>query len=271
MSIIEKVFKYEATEITTINVKGNIWFKGKDVAKALGYENSRKAILKHVDDDDKSIFEKIRGGSQNGTPFKNEQKHTIFINESGLYSLIFGSKLESAKVFKRWVTSEVLPSIRKTGSYHHKPFKMLTFNIQTEYDLHMKVVNYIRNHHPKALLVASLGENQINSNMRLRSYNLGYQKGTPDLLILNHHKEFSGMAVEFKSPRGNNDLSEAQNMMLREYKNNSYKVLVSNNYDEIITAVIRYFDDVRFKCMKCSRLFKSAETLTNHKRYIHNI
>ena len=115
MSIIEKVFHYEENEITVIKCRDEIWFRGKDIAKALGYEKTRNAILKHVNDDDKSILEDLRRGPQIRAPFKNEQGVSIFINESGLYSLIFGSKLESAKVFKRWVTSEVLPSIRKTG------------------------------------------------------------------------------------------------------------------------------------------------------------
>ena len=85
---------------------------------------------------------------------------------------------------------------------------MLTINIQSEYDIHKKVVNYIRNHNPKALLNASLGENQMNSDMRLRSYNMGYQKGSPDLIIQNLLKVYSGFAIEFKNPIGNGQLSE---------------------------------------------------------------
>ena len=146
---------------------------------------------------------------------------------------------------------------------------MLTFNIQTEFDLHKKVVNFIKNHYPKALLNATLGENQINSNMRLRSYNLGYQKGSPDLIIQNLHKVYSGFAIEFKSPRGYGELSEHQNVMLQEYTNNGFKVLVSNDYDEIIKEIIHYFDGVRIKCNHCSRKFKSSETLKNHSNYIH--
>ena len=119
MGIIEKVFHYEENEITAIKCRDEIWFRGKDIAKALGYEKTRNAILKHVDDDDKSILEDLRRRPQIRAPFKNEQGGSIFINESGLYSLIFGSRLESAKVFKRWVTKDVLPSIRKTGRYDY--------------------------------------------------------------------------------------------------------------------------------------------------------
>lgn len=98
--------------IRTLMIDDEPWFVGKDVATALGYEKARNAISSHVDSDDK-ITRRIAGepGSKGGNP------NMTIINESGLYSLIFGSKLENAKSFKRWVTSEVLPSIRKNGSY----------------------------------------------------------------------------------------------------------------------------------------------------------
>ena len=103
MSIIEKVFHYEENEISVIKCRYDIWFRSKDITIALGYEKTSNAILKHVDDDDKSILEDIRRGPQIGAPFKNEQGGSIFINESGLCSLIFGSRLELARNFKRWV------------------------------------------------------------------------------------------------------------------------------------------------------------------------
>lgn len=96
-------------QIRTVSKDGEPWFVGKDVAAALGYAKERNAIATHVDSDDR------RDAPIQGTLGGN-QKMTI-INESGLYSLIMGSKLESAKQFKKWVTSEVLPTIRKTGGY----------------------------------------------------------------------------------------------------------------------------------------------------------
>lgn len=98
----------EFGEIRTIDQNGEPWFVGKDVATALGYKDTVNAIKSHVDEQDKR-------GWQITTP-SGEQRATI-INESGLYSLCFSSKLEGAVKFKRWVTSEVLPQIRKTGSY----------------------------------------------------------------------------------------------------------------------------------------------------------
>ena len=221
----------------------------------------------------RKVFDKgeINIGGNDSLPLTWNDKNSIYINESGLYSLILRSDMDNAKKFKRWITREVLPSIRKNGRYelNHKPFKMLSFNIQTEYDLHKKVVNFIRNHYPKALLNVTLGENQINSNMRLRSYNFGYQKGSPDLIIQNLHKSYSGFAIEFKSPQGYGNLSEYQNVMLQEYTNNGFKVLLSNDYDKILKEIIHYFDDIRILCSHCFRKFKSSKTLKNHTNYIH--
>lgn len=101
----------EFGQVRTLAVEESPWFVGKDVAIALGYQNGSKAVIDHVDTEDKKT--EVLPYSQNG---KTVGKLTI-INESGLYSLILSSKLPSAKRFKRWVTSEVLPAIRRTGAY----------------------------------------------------------------------------------------------------------------------------------------------------------
>lgn len=98
----------EFGQVRTVTIDDEPWFAGKDVAAALGYSNTKDALARHVDTDDKR-------GSRITTP-SGTQEMTI-INESGLYSLILSSKLPTAKKFKRWVTSEVLPAIRKTGGY----------------------------------------------------------------------------------------------------------------------------------------------------------
>ena len=98
----------EFGKIRGVMIDGNPWFVGKDVAQALGYTNPAKALIDHVDEEDKLNNETLSSLGQRGG---------WLINESGLYSLILSSKLPDAKKFKRWVTSEVLPSIRKTGSY----------------------------------------------------------------------------------------------------------------------------------------------------------
>lgn len=98
----------EFGEVRTVVIDGEPWFVGNDCAKALGYKNLYNGVNKNVDDEDRRVSPV---GSTSGI------QQTTIINESGLYSLIFGSKLPSAKKFKRWVTSEVLPSLRKTGGY----------------------------------------------------------------------------------------------------------------------------------------------------------
>ena len=106
-----QVFKNEEFgSVRAIERNGEPWFIGKDMAEILGYTNTAKAIRDHVDDEDK-LTERIVLSGQN--------REAFLINESGLYSLILGSKLPSAKRFKHWVTSEVLPTIRKTGGYVH--------------------------------------------------------------------------------------------------------------------------------------------------------
>ena len=102
MSIIEKVFKYGETELSVIKCKDDIWFRGKMLAEVLGYSNPLKAIRMHIDSEDKEEMLELvyKGGAQNGHPFRNVQRGTIYVNESGLHSLVLRSKLESAKEFK---------------------------------------------------------------------------------------------------------------------------------------------------------------------------
>lgn len=109
-----EIFKNrEFGEIRTVVINAEPWFVGKDIAEVLGYSNFRKAILDHVDDEDKIDGVTIRDSI-------GRDQAAVVINESGLYALIFGSKMASAKRFKHWVTSEVLPQIRKNGSYQKR-------------------------------------------------------------------------------------------------------------------------------------------------------
>lgn len=103
-----QLFNFEGNEVRTIVIKNEPYFVGKDVAGVLGYKRTADAIKQHVDEEDK-LTRQFTDSGQN--------RNMTIINESGLYALIFGSKLESAKRFKRWVTSEVLPAIRKHGAY----------------------------------------------------------------------------------------------------------------------------------------------------------
>lgn len=108
-----QLFNFENHEVRSLVIDSEPWFVGKDVASILGYKKPENAITNHVDDEDKTTT-LIQG---TGSNYKSK---TVIINESGLYSLVLSSKLPSAKKFKRWVTSEVLPALRKTGQYQVK-------------------------------------------------------------------------------------------------------------------------------------------------------
>ena len=105
-----QLFDFENNQIRVLKINNEPWFVGKDVATILGYSNTRKALIDHVDDEDKKDGVTIRDSM-------GRSQLAVVINESGMYSLILSSKLPNAKKFKRWVTSEVLPAIREDGAY----------------------------------------------------------------------------------------------------------------------------------------------------------
>ena len=127
---------------------------------------------------------------------------------------------------------------------------MLTFKIESETDLHVKVVHFLKRRYPHSLFTVTLGENQDTVHKRIDSFKKGYLHGSPDLIINNLHKRYSGFAIEMKTPKGNGVLSPDQSMMWRQYRNNGFKTL-SNDYDHIIEQIIEYFRDVRILCSYC--------------------
>ena len=236
---------------------------GKDVAIILGYSDTTQAIRKNV-----CIEDKYKGGIYTTGGFQT----CVFINESGLYSLILSSRLETAKKFKHWVTSQVLPSIRKYGQYKlfDSPWNKMIM-IGNETDLHYKVVGLIRKYYPDSILVAGLGENQDTDEKRLDSYKKGYMKGQPDLMVLDYHKDYKGLSIEFKSPTNNYHISKAQYALMEKYSNNSYKFILSNDYDEICIEVHDYMKGVRLPCKYCIKHSYNNDTLNTHYRVIHKL
>ena len=209
-----------------------IWFKGKDVAQILGYTDTNQAIRKHVSTENKitrldqqkcSPVETT--GQQKCSPVETtgqqkdlRGKYFTLINEPGFYELVFSSKLELAKKFRQWVFTTVLPSIRKYGQFKmfDAPWNKMIM-ISNEKELHYKVVNLIKNYYPDALLVDGLGENQDTEEKRLDSFRKGYQRGQPDLIILNYHIDYKGLCIEFKSPTNNYSVTESQIKMKEKY------------------------------------------------------
>ena len=268
-----------------IDKQQNVWFRGKDVAEILGYSKTRDALSRHVDNEDKKqIFAHHPRGPKTGPVAKSystvHKTWTVdpsgsmctYINESGFYSLVLSSKLETAKKFKHWITSQVLPSIRKYGYYKmfDNPNNKM-FKIENEMDLHSKVVQLIRNFYPDAIMVPGLGENQDTPEKRINSWKKGYLRGTPDLMILNYHKDYNGLCIEFKSPTNYYEISDAQKEMKERYKINCYKFILSNDYDYICKRLHKYMDGIRIPCKYCSKAFCNKETLNNHYKVIHRI
>lgn len=114
-----QIFNFEEKQVRTIEINGEPWFVGKDVAIILGYKDLNRAVNQHVDREDRKALSRKGSGDSYPTLWnsENDWANKVVVNESGIYSLIFGSQLPTAKKFKRWVTNEVLPTIRKHGAY----------------------------------------------------------------------------------------------------------------------------------------------------------
>ena len=276
--MLEKKFKNVdlGIELTSyLDNQQNVFFLGKDVATILGYSNTKEALKRHVSEENKMIrFMQVNRRGRETRPQQNDNrgretrpqqndnrgKYYTIINEPGFYELVFGSKLEFAKKFRKWVFNTVLPSIRKYGyfkKFDNPNNKM--FKIENETDLHYKVVQLIRNYYPNSILVAGLGENQDTEDKRLDSYKKGYQRGQPDLMILDFHKDYKGLCIEFKSPTNNYCVSESQLKMKEKYRDNEYAFILSNDYDKISKLIHKYMAGVRIPCKYCSKAFKNKK------------
>ena len=242
------------------------YFCAKDVAQALGYTNTRKAIRDHVFEEDRSKLEYLRGNVSDHL-LKHNDKESIYISEPGVYALIFGSKLDSAKSFKKWVCQVVLPRLRKA----YKDQQKAPLCLANESDLHHKIVQFLRRFYPHCLLVAGLKELQDTFHKRLDAWRKGYTAGQPDILICNAHSRYNGFAIELKTPRGTGKLSEKQDKCLGQFEIAKYKTLVSDEYDVIILELVEYMRNIRLCCPHCCRKFKTEATLQKHLKHFHRI
>ena len=143
--------------------------------------------------------------------------------------------------------------------------------IGNETDLHYKVVDLIRRYYPDSILVAGLGENQDTEDKRLDSYKKGYTRGQPDLMVLDYHKDYKGLCIEFKSPTNNYHVSEAHLEMKKKYVNNGYAFILSNDYDKISKNIHDYMKGIRVPCKYCIKHFYNKDTLEMHYKVIHRI
>jgi prophage antirepressor-like protein len=211
---MEQLFENKKLNVSvrTMEDKGQVFLCAKDVAGSLGYKKPRNAVGAHVWNENKVILDGLTTRTDSGRQW-NFKPNTIFLTEAGVYQLIFKSNLTSAREFQRWVFNEVLPSIRKTGSYElpePKPLDGNQLKLLNETDLHYAIIRYIRNYHPDALIIAGLGEYQDTVQRRSDAYHKGYIGGQPDILITNPMNGYNGFAIELKTPKGTGIIRENQ-------------------------------------------------------------
>ena len=263
MEII-KTFVKDTSSLDVYGTFGNPLFIASQVGMLLGLINIHTSLVNI--DKDYIVLKQIQTSIG--------LRKATFLNESGLYYLMMRSDKIEAKPFQKWIVQDVLPSIRKTGKYIVNDIvkSNLTFNIQTELDLHVQVINFIKVQFPQALLTIANGELQNDTyNKRIQSKLTGYVPGTFDIILNNLHKKFNGFAIELKSPTGKGVISENQLKMEVNYKQNGFNTLISNDYNHIIYEIINYMSNTRIKCQYCNMKFKSSKTLLNHHKFFHRM
>ena len=137
--------------------------------------------------------------------------------------------------------------------------------INTEKYLHYKVVHFIKKYIKEPIIIPGLGEHQINSSLRSDAYMKGYTGGQPDIILLNYHTKYKGLAIEFKTPTGHGVLSKNQQNYMNNLEHNGFMSLVSCDYDDIITQIVKYSLGIRYTINKIKRKFRSASA---RDRYI---
>ena len=242
---MEQLFENKKLNVSvrTVEDRGQVFLYAKDVAGSLGYKKTRNAIRDHVWNENKVILDDLTTRTDSVRQW-NFKPNTIFLTEPGVYQLIFKSNLPSAREFQRWVFNEVLPSIRKTGSYELPKSKPLDGNqlvLLNETDLHYVIIRYIRKYHPDALVIAGLGEYQDTVQRRSDAYHKGYLGGQPDILIVNPMNGYTGFAIELKTPKGTGVIRENQVGWLGRLTQLGYKTTFSNDYTDLVLKIHEYF------------------------------
>jgi hypothetical protein len=242
---MEKLFENKKLNVSvrTVRIGEEVLFYAKDVAESLGYKKPRNAVGAHVWNENKVILDAPTTRPNLGRVW-NFKPNTIFLTEPGVYQLIFKSNIPSAREFQRWVFEEVLPSIRKTGSYElpkPRPLYGNQLNLINETDLHYAVVRYIRKYPTDALVIPGLGEYQDTVSRRSDSSCKGYLGGQPDIIITNPMNGYTGFAIELKTPKCNGVIRENQVGWLRKLTQQGYKTMFSNDYTDLVLKIDEYF------------------------------
>lgn len=208
----------EFGQVRTVQLNNETYFVGKDVADILGYQNGSRDINRHVDEEDRQNY-------QDGT-FESPRGMTV-INESGLYALIFGSQLESAKRFKHWVTSEVLPSIRKTGIYQPSMLELAETQLKAIREVHSEVtaVNEDLQNFKQDMPILGIEESRITTAVRKKGIQCLGGK--------------SSEAYKDKSLRGK-VYQDIHRQLKREFGVTTYKAIKRSQVDKAIEVIEAY-------------------------------
>jgi prophage antirepressor-like protein len=265
-----QIFSLNKWNIRTCLANGIPYFVGRDVADALGYAIPHKAVREHVWEEDRVTLDNLRGSvtdheQKNSFPSKNYRNKLVYITEPGMYSLILSSRKPEARQFKKWICLQVLPHLRKSLFPQQSP----PLSLRNESDLHYKVVDALRRFYPHALLAPGLGELQDTVYKRRDAWKKGYQSGTPDIIILNAHAKWRGLAIELKSPKGTGKLSQNQDSYLDSLQRSGYLTIVSDDYDALLFLIFEYFQKTRLLCPLCDKRFINETTLCRHMCCFH--
>jgi hypothetical protein len=215
-------------DLRCAQVAGRSWFCATDVATALGY-NDKKRPVQRLPAEHKTTWAELAAQGAS-SPLVSLQIRTIFIDVAGLYTLVLRSQLPSAQTFRSWVSSILLPFLCASDAESDcPPPRAAPLHISNERHLHEAIVKYMRMNHPQVRVAAGLGELQRESDQRIEAWRKGYQKGQPDLLILARSGDFSGLAIELKTPTGQGLLSPEQQSWLDDLGRAGFQTLVSND------------------------------------------
>ena len=260
-------------EISCFMFNGEPYFKGVEAAKILGHQNVSNAVYKYVPLKFKNklsfMISKLR------LPVLGRESmsdlDSYWISEAGLYKLIFKSRTESAEIFTDWVCEDVLPQIRKTGSYmSHDETVHKIRNPTGETKLHYKVKSYIARKYPNVIISAGQGENQTTEFQRMDAKAKGYTKGEPDIELKcklgNGYTDV--VAMELKNPNGSNCTSPEQDAYLERLRLCNVTTLVTNDYDEVVIFLHEHYkkiqqEDTRLLAIKDEPQPKTFNFATN--------
>jgi prophage antirepressor-like protein len=248
-----KVLHFDDSSIRSLVHEGNFLFSSRDICSVLGYSNTSQTIKAHCFPEYQLSLEDIAKDPmdmktismaeiENETSLEHSYRlREKWLTEPGLYQLLGRSKQPAAEPFQRWIYEEVMPSLRKDGSYNTQT-RNQQVQLINETDLHYKIVEFIRKRYPDVPLIAGLGELQDSSEKRIDAWRKGYTKGQPDLMLPIRSGRKNGLALELKSPGWQAEASEHQKAFLRKLEEQGWQIKISNCYEDLLFEVRDYLD-----------------------------